>query len=124
LPDSERIRRTLLTGSPAHEQPAAKRQLNALTQAGGASLAGLTAILADPAHPDDLRITAARLLGVLNRPAALAPLLAATHDPNPDVRWQSILSLGLLRDPRALPPLIDLLAAEARDAIQHIRQGW
>ena len=113
-------RRALLAGSPAQDRPEGQRQLDALKQAGGTSLAGLAAILRDPTHPDALRVTAAWLLGVLEQPAALAPLLAAANDPNPEIRWQGILSLGLLRDARALPSLIDHLAATADPAVRQI----
>jgi HEAT repeat protein len=49
------------------------------------------------------------MFGKSSQKAAVAPLIEALHDPDPDVRSSAALALGASEDPRALEPLVQRL---------------
>ena len=59
------------------------------------------------------RIRAADVLGALEDPAAVPPLIGALEDEEPNLRVSAARALGLLRDQRAFEPLVNLLDDES-----------
>ena len=53
-----------------------------------------------------VRAQAARALGECKDPQAVAPLIKALTDPQPDVRFWAAWALGAIKDPRSAAPLI------------------
>jgi len=45
----------------------------------------------------------------LGKKGAVAPLIKALNDPDPDVRWKAAWALGEINDARAVGPLLDAL---------------
>ena len=70
----------------------------------------------DPAA--DVRMTAARVLGLLHDHASARALLAALADPHELVRKEAALALGYLRDPNARPRLEALAAGDRTKAVR------
>lgn len=88
-------------------------------------------------HPDDpvlanllkdkdakIRTSAARTLGLTNRPEAIDPLIGAVSDVDSNVRSEAVAALGLIQSPKAVPTLIHalgdsywLVRSEAADAL-------
>ena len=66
----------------------------------------------------DVRMTAARVLGLLHDHASAAALLAALDDPHALVRKEAALALGHLRDPAARAPLEALAESDRSDAVR------
>jgi HEAT repeat protein len=76
--------------------------------------------IANLKHSDfNIRASAARTLGAMNDPRAVAPLVLALKDDYTAVRSAAIESLAMLKDPRALDALIPL----SRDENREIRGG-
>ena len=71
----------------------------------------LSSVLGQPASPDDLMVArnAARALGKLQAPAALASLLQALEHSDHDLREAAARSLGESGDANALPTLLETL---------------
>ena len=70
----------------------------------------------DPAA--DVRMTAARVLGLLHDHASAAALLAALADPHELVRKEAALALGYLRDPTARAALAALAGGDRAEAVR------
>lgn len=88
-------------------------------------------------HPDDpvlanllkdkdakIRTSAARTLGLTNKPEAVDPLIGAAGDVDSNVRSEAVAALGLIQSPKAVPTLIHalndsywLVRSEAADAL-------
>jgi HEAT repeat protein len=109
-----------------HRNPAV---LNSALQALALADADIVAPLAECLHsPDaDLRIYAALALGERRHPLAIAALLGALGDPNANVRYQTIESLGMLGAVEAVDALLPIaesgdffLAFPAIDALTRI----
>lgn len=60
------------------------------------------------------RADAAHALGLVREQGAVTALLPLIDDPSEDVRAAVVMALGLLADPRAIPPLIECLGHETR----------
>ena len=66
----------------------------------------------------DVRMMAARVLGLLHDHASAPDLLAALADPHALVRKEAALALGHLREPAARAPLEALAADDRADAVR------
>lgn len=77
----------------------------ALRDAGRLTWDRLVATIADGGIVSDLRQAAAWLLGRLERPEALGPLVGALGDADPALRAEAARALGSLADPAAVAPL-------------------
>jgi HEAT repeat protein len=73
------------------------------------SIPALSAALSNPIYSGEARAAMAHALGVINRPAVVAPLTAALSDSNAQVKTGALLalqSIAGLRDGSAIVPLI------------------
>jgi HEAT repeat protein len=84
---------------------------------GDAAIPRLLAALDDPEL--DVQVNAATQLGQLDPAQAFAPLLAVVTDPTKpgSVRSAAASSLGSLKDPRALPVLVELSGSDDPDLL-------
>jgi|CZKF01.1.fsa_nt_gi HEAT repeat protein len=85
----------------------AQKAADALGNLGAPALDGLMAAFKDK----DLNGYAAPGLVKMGAPAVDA-LVAAMKDPDADVRWEAANALGEIKDPRAVPPLLEALQAK------------
>lgn len=78
----------------------------------------LGSVLGQPASPDELMVArnAARALGKLQSPAAMASLLEALEHSDHDLREAAARSLGETGDARALPALLNTLNRSSIDS--------
>lgn len=82
-----------------------------LVSSGAVAVPPLVPLLVAP--DPQVRLTAARALGLLRDPSAAAPLRKALDDPDENVRVHAIEALGFLADVAAVPLLVNRLARES-----------
>jgi HEAT repeat protein len=102
------------------QKESSRRQFLPLLLASALGSGALPFLLGTLSDPDaGVAINAATQIGLLRIPDAFDPLLAVLRDPEkPSVlRGAAAAALGASRDERALPILIDLLAAPDRDIL-------
>lgn len=88
---------------------------DALGRMGDQAMTYLLNVLADSAREPGIHACVVEALGKRPRPAFLQPLLAVLHHDNPWIREQAVQALGVLRDPQAIPPLLNVLANQEED---------
>jgi HEAT repeat protein len=99
-----------------------RSDIDSLRNRGVASWADVVAVLNDRSAGES-RMTACWLLGRWSDEAALGPLVATLHDPDPRIRAEAAKSLGTLDNPRAVPDLIAALQADA-DAVARVSAAY
>jgi HEAT repeat protein len=105
------VERLIARTDPGHRD-SVRSDIDSLRNRGVTSWADVAAVLKDRSAGES-RMTACWLLGRWSDEAALGPLVAALHDPDPRIRAEAAKSLGTLDNPRAVPDLIAVLQADA-----------
>lgn len=100
-----------------HRQAAAARALGWVSWGNNRAARELSAVLADTSRTPAVRAEAAEPLAYQHANRAIPSLLAALHDPDPQIRYWAVFSLGSIshrhsrrqRDPRVVPALEAML---------------
>jgi HEAT repeat protein len=98
----------LLTAIAAGDDARAEAGASAVGRLGDAALPALRDLQASAER--DRRWWAARALAAVGTPDAVAALIAALGDPDPDVRACAVVGLAALRPAEAVAPLVVLLS--------------
>jgi len=111
LEGEEGFFRSLLdTGATLEHRRAAVYALGAIADL--SALGQLTEMLLSPAEPASIRAQAAESLGYLRDRRAVEPLIQATADSSPEVRFSAVFALGAIGDPSAQQTLEEITRSD------------
>lgn len=88
---------------------------DALGRMGDQTLSYLVEVLADSTRTPKVHTCVVAVLGKQPRPTFLQPLLDVLGNRDVQVRAHAAQALGALKDPRAIPPLLDMLENQNED---------
>ncbi len=113
----EQLGRILLRMLALEEQPVVDLAVSGLVQMGPRSIDMVAESLRSPSW--QVRRNAARVLGEMRSPEAVAPLVQALNDEEASVRTAAVRALAQIGDPRA----IDALVAAVSDTNENVQQA-